>query len=147
MQERTANERAMSIESGWHRPVASITFKKPIEIVGASCARDIISSNLSILLSLVWTKSSNWKTELQWTSVEALNKKKYSLARNSHLDTLAAFYANLSTLMIVQNLKLSTCLFAGRSNRPRQRKIPRQLLWYSWRERKAIHCPSWMIII
>jgi hypothetical protein len=53
MQEHTANERAMFMESGWHLPVASITFKKPMETVGGNCKRPIIASNFSILLSFV----------------------------------------------------------------------------------------------
>ena len=67
MQEHTSNERAIFLESGWHRPVASITYKNPIETLGASCRRPIISFSSSILLSLVSEIRSNCKSERRWT--------------------------------------------------------------------------------
>ena len=52
----TSNECAISIVSVCRRPVASITYKNPVEIVGGNCKPSpIISSNL-----LVWARVSRW---------------------------------------------------------------------------------------
>jgi len=63
--EHTSNECAISIVSVWRRPVASITYKNPIEITDGNCKRPpIISSNL---LSMVWATVSRWESQRQLT--------------------------------------------------------------------------------
>ena len=57
MHEHTSKECAISIVSVWRRPVASITYKNPVEITGGNCKRPIVSSNL---LSMVWVTVSRW---------------------------------------------------------------------------------------
>ena len=124
----TLNERAMFIVSSCCRPVASIMYINPTEMVLGRFEGPIISSNL-LSFNLAWISICNLFRVQPTCYLLELIQKTYC-ACNCHLHDFSGI---CSTIIFNVNLnhnigiKLFTCLFVEWSNFLRHCKIPRRL--------------------
>jgi hypothetical protein len=123
-QNHTLNERAMFIVSSCCRPVASIMYMNPTEMVLGRFDWPIISSNLLSFI-LAWISICDLLRAQR--TCHLLIQKHTAQATAISTISWGSFTSLFSTSFLVQGLKLFTCHFVEWSNFLRHYKIPRRL--------------------